>query len=90
MLNSWLRIIFCRRLRDGNPCLKDQLEELKHFGKMACINFFFINQQSGYIIFILRGNGMVLGELGSPLCGGERSCPVARPRSSTVDQMVLS
>jgi len=26
MLNSWLRIILCRRLRDGNPWLKDQLK----------------------------------------------------------------
>jgi len=34
MLNPWLRIIFFRRLRDGNPCLKDQLEDLKHVGKM--------------------------------------------------------
>jgi len=34
MLNAWLRIILCRRLRDGNPCLKDQLEDLKHVGKM--------------------------------------------------------
>jgi hypothetical protein len=24
-----------RRLRDGNSCLKDQLEELKHVGKMT-------------------------------------------------------
>ena len=29
-MNAWLRIILCRRLRDGNPCLKDQLEDLKH------------------------------------------------------------
>jgi len=35
MLNAWLRIILCRRLRDGNPCLKDQLEDLKHVGKMT-------------------------------------------------------
>jgi len=28
-------IIMCRRLRDGNPCLKDQLEDLKHVGKMT-------------------------------------------------------
>ena len=27
-------IIMCRRLRDGNPCLKGQLEDLKHVGKM--------------------------------------------------------
>jgi len=33
MLNAWLRIILCRRLRDGDPCLKDQLEDLKHVGK---------------------------------------------------------
>ena len=24
MLNAWLRIILCRRLRDGNSCLKDE------------------------------------------------------------------
>jgi hypothetical protein len=24
-----------RRLRDGNPCLNGQLEDLKHFGKMT-------------------------------------------------------
>ena len=35
MLNTWLRIILCRRLRDGNPRVKDQLEELKHVGKMT-------------------------------------------------------
>jgi hypothetical protein len=28
-------IIMCRRLRDGNPCLKDQLEDRKHVGKMT-------------------------------------------------------
>ena len=32
MLNTWLRVILCRRLRDGNPWLKDQLEDLKHVG----------------------------------------------------------
>jgi len=35
MLNAWLRIILCRRLRDGNACLHDQLEDLKHVGKMT-------------------------------------------------------
>jgi len=35
MLNAWLRIILCRRLRDGKPRVKDQLEELKHIGKMT-------------------------------------------------------
>ena len=35
MLNAWLRIILCRRLKDGNPCLKDQLEDLKHVGKIT-------------------------------------------------------
>jgi len=35
ILNAWLRIILCRRLRDGNPCLKDQLEDLKYVGKMT-------------------------------------------------------
>jgi len=35
MLKAWLRIILCRRLRDGDPCLKDQLEDLKHVGKMT-------------------------------------------------------
>ena len=34
MLNAWLRIILCRRSRDGNPCLKDQLEDLKRAGNM--------------------------------------------------------
>jgi len=34
MLNAWLRIILCRRLTDGNPCLNDQFEDLKHVGKM--------------------------------------------------------
>ena len=33
-MNACLRILLCRRLRDGNPCLKDQLEDLKHDGKM--------------------------------------------------------
>jgi len=33
VLNAWLRIILCRRLRDGNPWIKDQLEDLKHVGK---------------------------------------------------------
>ena len=35
MLNAWPKIIMCRRSRDGNPCLKDQLEDLNHVGKMA-------------------------------------------------------
>jgi hypothetical protein len=35
MLNAWMRKILCRRLRDGNPRLKDQLEDLKHVGKMT-------------------------------------------------------
>ena len=35
MLNAWPRIITFRRLRDGNPCLKGQLEELKHVGKRS-------------------------------------------------------
>ena len=34
MPNAWPRIIMCRRLKDGNPCPKDQLEDLKHVGKM--------------------------------------------------------
>jgi len=34
-LNAWLRIILCRRLRDGNPWLNDQLEDLKHVGEMT-------------------------------------------------------
>jgi hypothetical protein len=29
MLNAWLRLILCRGLRDGNLCLKDQLEDLR-------------------------------------------------------------
>jgi hypothetical protein len=28
-------MIMFRRLRDGNPCLKGQLEDLKHVGKMT-------------------------------------------------------
>jgi len=35
MLNTWLKIILCRRLKNGNPYLKDQLEDLKHVGKMT-------------------------------------------------------
>jgi hypothetical protein len=35
MLNAWPRIMMFRRLRDGNPCLKGQLEDLKHVGKMT-------------------------------------------------------
>jgi hypothetical protein len=34
MLNARPKIMFIR-LRDGNPCLKGQLEELKHVGKMT-------------------------------------------------------
>ena len=33
MLKAWLRIILCRRSRDGNRRLKDQLEDLENFGK---------------------------------------------------------
>jgi len=32
-MNAWPRIIMCRRSMDGNVCLKDQLEDLKHVGK---------------------------------------------------------
>jgi len=39
MLNTWLRIILCRRLRVGNPCVKDQLEDLKHVGKINIRNW---------------------------------------------------
>ena len=28
-MSAWLGIILCPRLRDGNPFLKDQLEDLK-------------------------------------------------------------
>ena len=35
MLNAWLKVTMRGRSRDGNPCLKDQLEDLKHFGKMT-------------------------------------------------------
>jgi len=35
MLNAWLRIILCRGLRDENPRRKDQLEDLKHVGRMT-------------------------------------------------------
>jgi len=34
-LNAWPRIITFTRLRDRNPCLKGQLEDLKHVGKMT-------------------------------------------------------
>ena len=30
---AWPRIIMLRRLKDGNPCVKGQLEDLKHVGK---------------------------------------------------------
>jgi hypothetical protein len=29
------KTVISRRLRDGTPCLKDQLEGLKHIGKMT-------------------------------------------------------
>jgi len=35
MLNAWPKITMCRRSKDGNPCLKDQLEDLKYVGKMT-------------------------------------------------------
>jgi hypothetical protein len=35
VLNAWPKIIMCRRSTDGNPCLKDQLEDLKHVGKIT-------------------------------------------------------
>jgi len=35
MLSPWLRITMCRGLRDGNPCQKDQLEDLIHVGEMT-------------------------------------------------------
>jgi hypothetical protein len=35
MLYDWPKIIMCRRLQDGNPCLKDQLEDLKHVAKLT-------------------------------------------------------
>jgi len=35
MLNAWPKITICRRSRDGIPCLKDQLGDLKNFGKMT-------------------------------------------------------
>jgi len=35
MFNAWLWIILCRRLRDGNLCLKDTLEDQKHVGRMT-------------------------------------------------------
>ena len=35
MLYAWPKIIMCRRSRDGNPCLKDQLEDQKHVWKMT-------------------------------------------------------
>jgi len=38
-LNAWMRIILYRRLRYGNSCLKDQLEDLKHVGKINARNW---------------------------------------------------
>ena len=35
MLNAWPKITMCRISRDGNPCLKDQMEDLKDVGKMT-------------------------------------------------------
>jgi len=35
MLNAWPKITMCRRSRDGNPCIKDQLEDLKYVGKIT-------------------------------------------------------
>jgi len=34
-IEGMTEIILCRGLRDENPCLKDQLEDLKHVGKMT-------------------------------------------------------
>jgi hypothetical protein len=35
MLNLGPRIMMFRRLREGRPCLKGQLEDLKHFENMT-------------------------------------------------------
>jgi hypothetical protein len=35
ILKTWLRIILCRGIRDENPCLKDQLEDINHVVKMT-------------------------------------------------------
>ena len=34
-MNAKPKIIMCRRSIDGNPYLKDQLEDIKHVGKMT-------------------------------------------------------
>jgi hypothetical protein len=34
-VDAWLMIIMLKRSRVGNPCQKDQLEGLKHVGKMT-------------------------------------------------------
>ena len=34
MLKAWMTIMLCKRLRAGNPCLKDQFEDPKHARKM--------------------------------------------------------
>ena len=34
-MKAWLKIIMCRRSRNGYPCLKDQLNDLIHIGKMT-------------------------------------------------------
>jgi hypothetical protein len=38
-LNAWPRIIMFRRSRDGKPCLKGQLDDLKHVGKTTFWNW---------------------------------------------------
>jgi hypothetical protein len=35
MSNAWLMVIMLKGSRDGNPYQKDQLEGLRHVGKMA-------------------------------------------------------
>jgi len=50
VLNAWLRIILCRKLRDGNPCQKDQLEDPKHVGKMTLEDIKSINIRNWKIV----------------------------------------
>ena len=35
MMHGSTKLKLCRGLTDGNPCLKDQFEDLKHVGKVT-------------------------------------------------------
>ena len=55
-MNAWPRIIMGRRLRDGNPCPKDQLEDLKHVGKMTFWNIKSVNVRNWKKVVQNRGS----------------------------------